>query len=100
MSVWPTWLGFSASQGGALCPQCMTMVPGTKRIAAGTVQVALLLLTKGITVLGELHLSDRLRREIETTFREYLEYRLERRLQSVRFLHDWGDEPSTSLMDE
>lgn len=94
LSVWPTWLGFSAGQGGALCPQCLTATPGARRIAAGTVQVALLLLTKGVDVLGELSLSDRLRREIETTFREYLEYRLERRLQSVSFLHDWGDAPT------
>ena len=90
-AVWPTWLGFSAGQGGALCPRCLPIVPGARRIAAGTVQVALLLLTRGVDVLGTLHLSARLRREIELVFREYLEYRLEHRLQSVRFLHDWGD---------
>lgn len=100
-AIWPEWLGFSSSHGGALCPICMTSVPGAKRVAAGTVQVARLLLAKGISALDGLELSDRLRREIETVFRDYLEYRLEHHLQSARFLHDWGDEaaedtPSTS----
>lgn len=91
--VWPTWLGFSASQGGALCPGCHVSVPGAKRIAAGTVQVAQLLLARGAAGLETLTLSDRLRREIEGTFRDYLEYRLERRLQSTRFIREWaGDE--------
>ena len=88
-STWPTWLGFSASQGGALCPRCQPDVPGARRIAAGTVQVARLLLIHGAPALAGLQLSDRLRREIAVTFRDYLEYRLERRLQSTRFLHDW-----------
>jgi len=91
-TVWPTWLGFSASQGGALCPDCHVNVPGAKRIAAGTVQVAQVLLAHGGPALPGLHLSDRLRREIESTFRDYLEYRLERRLQSTRFIRDWHDE--------
>ncbi|HEY3376275.1 MAG TPA: DNA repair protein RecO [Armatimonadota bacterium] len=90
-TVWPTWLGFSVSQGGALCTDCLPKVPGARRIAAGTVQVAQLLLAKGMDCLDALDLSDRLRREIETTFRDYLEYRLERRLHSTRFLRDWGD---------
>lgn len=87
--VWPTWLGFSASQGGALCPGCLPMVPGARRIAAGTIQVIHLLLTKGPDALTHIELSDRLRREIEQTLREYFEFRLERRLQSARFLRRW-----------
>lgn len=93
-AVWPTWLGFSVAHGGSLCPACLPVVPGAKRIAAGTVQVAQLLLTHGASALADLQLSDRLRREIETTFRDYLEFRLERRLKSVRFLRDWGDQSS------
>lgn len=89
---WPTWLGFSPQLGGALCPGCLPLVPGAKRIAAGTVQIAQLLLTKGFAAVESVKLSDRLRREIETTFRDYLEYRLERRMQSARFLHEWGDD--------
>lgn len=88
-AIWPTWLGFSASQGGALCPTCLPGIPGARRIAAGTVQVAYLLLTHGTDSLTNLRLSPRLRREIEGTFRDYLEYRLERRLQSARFLREW-----------
>lgn len=95
---WPTWLGFSANHGGAVCPDCLPQVPGAKRIAAGTVQVAHLLLTRGAAALEGLQLSDRLRREIEMTFRDYLEFRLERRLQSVRFLRDWGDTPGDALV--
>lgn len=89
--AYPAWLGFSAAQGGALCPACLTTVPGAKRVAAGTLQVAQLLLARGVDCLAGVQLSDRLRRELEGTFREYLEYRLERRLQSSRFMHDWGD---------
>ncbi len=63
-----------------------------KRIAAGTVQVARVLLAHGGAALPGLHLSERLRREIESTFRDYLEFRLERRLQSTRFIRDWHDE--------
>ena len=92
-SSWPTWLGFSASQGGALCPACLPLAPGAKRIAAGTVQVMQRLLLQEFTAVEALSLSPRLRREIEATLREYLEYRLERRLQSVRFLHNWGETP-------
>lgn len=97
-AVWPTWLGFSVAHGGSLCPTCLPVVPGAKRIAAGTVQVAQLLLTQGISALVGLQLSDRLRREIETTFRDYLEFRLERRLKSARFLRDWGDQPTSDTM--
>ncbi len=95
---WPTWLGFSAAQGGALCPTCLPTVPGARRIAAGTVQVAQRLLAKGSEGLESLPLSDRLRREIAVTFRDYLEYRLERRLLSTRFLRDWGDADETALV--
>lgn len=97
--VWPTWLGFSAGHGGALCPACLPAVPGARRIAAGTVQVAQLLLAKGLDAVEGLHLSARLRRELETTFREYLEYRLEQRLQSVKFLRSLGD-PAPSSPDD
>jgi DNA repair protein RecO (recombination protein O) len=92
---WPVWLGFSSSQGGALCLDCLPGVPGAKRIAAGTVQVAQLLLTKGTDAIKDTPLSPRLRREIEMTFRDYLEYRLERRLQSARFLREWESEDTT-----
>jgi len=86
--VWPTWLGFSAGQGGALCPDCLRTVPGARRIAAGTLQVAHLLLARGTEALAGLQLSTPLRREIAGTLQEYLEYRLERRLQSSRFLRE------------
>lgn len=86
--AWPTWLGFSSSQGGALCPECLKTVPGARRIAAGTLQVAHLLLTRGTNALAGLQLSASLRREIAGTLRDYLEYRLERRLQSSRFLRE------------
>ncbi len=89
---WPTWLGFSTGHGGALCPECLPVVPGARRVAAGTVQVAHLLLTRGADALAGLQLSDRLRREIEGTFRDYLEFRLERRLKSTRFLRRWDEQ--------
>jgi DNA repair protein RecO (recombination protein O) len=89
--VWPTWLGFSAGQGGALCSVCLDLTPGAKRVAAGTVQVADLLLTRGLGAVARVPISERLGREIENTFREYLEYRLERRIESARFLHAWTD---------
>lgn len=85
---WPVWLGFSVGQGGAVCPACLPAVPGAKRIAAGTVQVAALLLAHGSAALAGLALSAPLRREIAETLRDYLEFRLERRLRSARFLHD------------
>ena len=85
-AAWPTWVGFSVQQGGAICPACLPNVPGARRIAAGTVQVAGLLLTRGADALAGLQLSDRLRREIAGTFQDYLEYRLERKLHSSRFL--------------
>lgn len=99
-AAWPTWLGFSAAHGGALCPTCLPHVPGARRIPAGVVQVAQRLLAKGTEGLESLSLSDRLRREIAVTFRDYLEYRLERRLQSARFLRDWGDADETALVAE
>jgi DNA repair protein RecO (recombination protein O) len=83
---WPTWLGFTAAHGGALCPACLISVPGAKRIASGTVQIAVLLLTRGLEAVDPARLSPRLRREVEVTFRDYLEYRLEHRLVSARFL--------------
>lgn len=85
-SVWPLWVGFSASQGGALCAACVRQVPGAKRVAAATVQVMLCLLHQGIAPVDQMSLSARLYREIEETLRDYLEYRLERRLHSVRVL--------------
>lgn len=85
-AVWPLWVGFSASQGGALCANCTREVPGAKRVAAATVQVMLCLLHQGIAPVTQMTLSPRLLREIEETLRDYLEYRLERRLNSVRVL--------------
>lgn len=95
--AWPTWVGFSSSQGGALCPDCLKTVPGARRVAAGTLQVAHLLLARGADALAELQLSAPLRREIADTLRDYLEYRLERRLQSSRFLreHNLADDGQT-----
>ncbi|HEY3417020.1 MAG TPA: DNA repair protein RecO, partial [Armatimonadota bacterium] len=87
-TLWPTWLGFSASQGGALCPDCLPKIPGARRTAAGTVQVIQLLLHQGAEPIAGLKISDPLRREIEQTLQEYLEYRLERRLRSTRFLRE------------
>jgi len=86
--VWPTWVGFSSSQGGALCPDCLKTVPGARRVAAGTLQVTHLLLSRGADALAGLRLSLPLRREIADTLRDYLEYRLERRLRSSRFLRE------------
>ena len=95
-AVWPTWLGFSARQGGALCPGCMAATPGARRIAAGTVQVAQLLLTRGTAALAGLELSAPLRREMADTLQEYLEFRLERRMQSSRFLREHAGAPAAS----
>lgn len=86
--VWPQWLGFSAAQGGAICTDCLPAVPGSRRIAAGVVQVSQLLLTRGAGAAAGLELSDRLRRELEHTLRDYLEYRLEKRLHSTRYLRE------------
>ena len=93
---WPTWIGFSASQGGALCPNCQGNVPGAKRIAAGAVQVLHLLLVQGTDALENLSISARLRREVESVMRDYLEYRLEKRLRSVRFLREWDEDGAAS----
>lgn len=94
--VWPQWLGFSAAQGGALCTDCLPHVPGARRIAAGVVQVAQLLLSHGVDAVTELPLSDRLRCEMEHTFRDYLEYRLEKRLHSTHFLRELTETPATA----
>lgn len=91
--VWPQWLGFSVAQGGALCTDCLPHVPGSRRIAAGVVQIAQRLLTRGPANFGAAPLSDRLRRELEHTFRDYLEYRLEKRLHSTHFLRELTDAP-------
>lgn len=96
--VWPTWLGFTASHGGALCPSCLPHVPGARRIAAGTVQVVWLLLAHGPQALEGVELSDRLRRELAGTMQAYLEYRLERSLCSVRFLHEWDAIPACTAL--
>lgn len=93
--VWPQWLGFSAAQGGALCTDCLPHVPGSRRIAAGVVQLAQRLLTRGPVGIAEMPLSDRLRRELEHTLRDYLEYRLEKRLHSTQFLRELTDAPTT-----
>ncbi|MHB9024864.1 MAG: DNA repair protein RecO [Armatimonadota bacterium] len=100
-TLWPPWLGFSAGQGGALCPDCLPKIPGARRIAAGTVQVTQLLLQKGAEPIAGLKISDHLRHEIEQTLQEYLEYRLERRLRSTRFLREsTGDLPATTPSEE
>jgi len=89
--VWPTWLGFTVAHGGALCSNCLPMVPGARRIAAGTIQVSLLMLNMQMDTLSALKLSDQLKKEIETTYREYLEYRLERPLRSSRYINAFNN---------
>ncbi len=89
--VWPQWLGFSAAQGGAVCTDCLPHVPGARRIAAGVVQVSQLLLARGIHTVRDVPLSDRLRRDLEHTYRDYLEYRLEKRLRSTLFLRELAE---------
>ncbi len=97
-TIWPVWLGFTAAHGGALCINCLPLVPGARRIAAGTIQVSLLMLNMEMETLSALNLSTQLKKEIEITYRDYLEYQLGRELRSSRYINAFTNDEISRII--
>lgn len=84
-------LRFSPRLGGVLCPRCWGQDGQAQTLCQGTVEMLkrLLFLTPGR--LKVMRASPKVRREMETALRAYLEFRLPRQLKSQHFLSLLGE---------
>ena len=79
---------FSVSAGGVLCPTCAPTDPLSQPVSVNALKVLRLLQRGGLERCLRLYLSSGLLEEMELLLRRYLEYLLEHRLKSVRFLDE------------
>lgn len=78
---------FNPSLGGALCPQCASQEEGGFSCARASIEVLNLLLKWEFENLTKLKVDARTRDEIQFLLNKYIEYYLEHRLKSVKFLN-------------
>ena len=75
---------FSPAAGGFLCPDCAE--PGMHQVAVQALKVLRVMATGGIELYRRLKMDGRLVAEVELVLEAQLEYHLDRRLMSLRFL--------------
>lgn len=99
LSSTPAGAWFSPILGGALCPGCQPDAPAARQISAGTLAAARTLSRAWPDNLPALRLSPSQAAELENCLRACLEYRLERKIHSARFLHGFAP-PRGGFVDE
>jgi len=77
---------FSPGDGGVCCPRCGEGQRGMVPIGLPAFKVLRFLQTRPYEVIIQLHLSRDVMAKVEELLHRYLEYHLERRLESARFL--------------
>ena len=81
---------FSHVLGGAICSACRSDAPAARRITGGTLSAARTLSKAWPDRIPALRLTPTQAAELENCLRASLEYRLERKIRSARFLHDFA----------
>jgi DNA repair protein RecO (recombination protein O) len=77
---------FSASSGGALCPDCGRNEPAIRPISVDALKVMRFLISSDHASAGRLRMSRDLSQEVEQLIRWYIRYLLEREVKSLEFL--------------
>ena len=77
---------FSASSGGALCPDCGRNEPAVRPISVDALKVMRFLISSDHASAGRLRMSRDLSQEVEQLIRWYIRYLLEREVKSLEFL--------------
>ena len=77
---------FSASSGGALCPDCGRNEPAVRPISVDALKVMRFLISSDHASAGRLRISRDLSQEVEQLIRWYIRYLLEREVKSLEFL--------------
>jgi DNA repair protein RecO (recombination protein O) len=77
---------FAPGEGGACCPRCGEGQRGMVVMTLPALKVLRFLQTRPYETIINLQLSTRVMTEVDELLRQYLEYHLERRLESVAFL--------------
>jgi len=78
--------GFSPALGGVICPRCRAQHSGLMPLSADSRGAMQQLLGLTVAAVPRLDISSRAQAELERTLCLYLEYRLDHRLNSRRFL--------------
>jgi DNA repair protein RecO (recombination protein O) len=74
---------FSASTGGALCPDCALEEPLSLSLSVNALKVLRFLQDSEVATVNRLKVDDALARELETITRRYISYLLEREVRSA-----------------
>jgi len=77
---------FSASSGGALCPDCGRNEPEVRPISVDALKVMRFLISSDYASAGRLRMSRDLSQEVAQLIRWYIRYLLEREVKSLAFL--------------
>jgi DNA repair protein RecO (recombination protein O) len=81
---------FSPVLGGVVCPSCRGDASGARRITGGSLAAARALSKAWPDRIPALRLTPAQAAELESCLRASLEYRLERKIRSARFLHEFA----------
>lgn len=81
---------FSPALGGVVCPACQPDAPAARRISRGALAAARTLSKAWPDRIPALHLTPAQAAELESCLRACLEYRLDRKIRSARFLRDFA----------
>ena len=82
----PTTNYFSPSGGGVLCPGCYQSEPLARPISVNAIKVMRLLQDGDYELARRVRIEPELSSELELVMRGYIEYLLERRVESARFV--------------
>jgi DNA repair protein RecO (recombination protein O) len=77
---------FSPRMGGVLCPDCGSVDSAASTISIGALKVMRNLQTNEAATVQLADVAEQILREVEKRLQEYIEFRLESRPRSVRFL--------------
>ncbi len=75
---------FSAPAGGFLCPACAD--PAEPAVSSGAIKVLRVMFARDLDLYRRLRLSTAIMDEVDDTLADQLEYHLDRRLNTLRFL--------------
>jgi len=84
--------GFSAALGGVVCAACAPQVGGVRPLSAAALQAARRFSKAAPGLLPRAELTPRDRTQLRAALRAHLEYRLDRRIRSARFIDALGEE--------
>lgn len=88
---------FFSRQGGIVCQQCRGQFLPVQTLSRGTWELAKRILSWDWSRISILHPSDHSLAELETCMRSFYDYRLDKPLQSLDFLHTIRDFPPTEV---